>query len=159
MLAVLTAVVVLAIGAAVWSILQVRAIHGGNRAVADTTATAEVTDQVGNDVKALFSYDYANLARTERAAASVLVDEAVGQYQSGYAAAKQQALDQKLVRTTTISAAGVQDLRGDTAHVLVFLDQQTLVTTSNQQSSASAALAVTARRVDGTWKIASMTAL
>jgi Mce-associated membrane protein len=158
-MAALTAVVVLAAGVAVFSALRVGALHGGNSAVADTAATAQVTDQVGSDVKAIFSYDYDNLARTERAASSVLVDEAVGQYQAGYAAAKQQVTDQKLVRTTTISSIAAQDLRGDTAHLLVFLDQQTLTTTSNQQSSASAALSVTARKVDGTWKIASMTAL
>ncbi|GAA5160295.1 MULTISPECIES: hypothetical protein [Amycolatopsis] len=158
-LAALAAVVVLATGFAVFAALRASAAHGGNVAVADTRATAEVADQISAGVKALFSYDYANLARTERAAASVLVDEAVGQYRSGYEAAKQQAVAQKLIRTTTIGSIGVSDLRGDTARVLVFLDQQTLVTTTNQQSSASAALSVTARKVDGTWKIASMTAL
>lgn len=158
-IAVLTAVAVLAAGIAVVSALRAGALHDGNQAVADTAATTEVTDQVGSGVKAIFSYDYGNLARTERAASSVLVDEAVGQYQAGYAAAKQQAADQELVRTTTISSIAVQDLRGDTAHLLVFLDQQTLATRSNRQSSASAALSVTARKVDGTWKIASMTAL
>lgn len=159
LLAVLTAVVVLAAGFAVVSALRADAVHGGNRAVADQAATAEVADQVGAGVKAIFSYDYGNLARTERAAASVLVDEAVAQYRTGYAAAEQQATEQKLVRTTSISSIGVADLRGDTAHLLVFVDQQTLTTTSNQQSSASSALSVTARKVDGAWKIASMTAL
>lgn len=158
-LSLLTAVLVLAAGFAIVAAVRVGALHGGNTAVTDTAATNEVATQVGDGVKAIFSYDYANLARTERAAASVLVDAAVGQYQSGYPQARQQALDQKLVRTTSISSVGVQDLRGDTAQLLLFLDQQTLVTTNNQQSSASAALSITAKRVDGTWKIASMTAL
>jgi Mce-associated membrane protein len=158
-LAVLTAVIGLAAGTAVWSGLRANSVHSGNAALADTAATAEVADQVGSGVKAIFSYDYGNLARTERAASSVLVDAAVGQYQANLPAAEKQATDQKLVRTTTISSIGVQDLRGDTARVLIFLDQQTLNTTSNQQSSASAALAVSARKVDGAWKIASMTAL
>ncbi len=153
------AVVVLMAGFAVFAGLRAGAVHGGNRAVADTAATTQVADQVGGDLKAIFSYDYDNLARTERAAASMLVDEAVGQYEAGYASAKQQAVDQKLVRTTTINSIAVANLDGDSAKLLVFVDQQTLTTTSNQQSSASAALSVTARKVDGTWKIASMTAL
>jgi Mce-associated membrane protein len=64
---------------------------------------------------------------------------------------------QKLVRTTTIGSIAVRDLRGDTARLLVFVDQQTLNTTSDQQSSSVAALDVTARKVDGAWKIAAVT--
>ncbi|TNC29239.1 hypothetical protein FG385_02280 [Amycolatopsis alkalitolerans] len=153
------AVVVLMAGFAVFAALRVGSLHGGNRALADTAATTQVSDQVGAGIKAIFSYDYDNLGRTERAAASVLVGDAVGQYQSGYAAAEQQAVDQKLVRTTTISSIAVSQLNGDTAQLLIFVDQQTLATTSNQQSSASAALSVSARKIDGTWKISNLTAL
>jgi Mce-associated membrane protein len=156
LLAALTAVLVLAAGAAVWAGLEAKSLHSANTALADTAATAEVTDQVSAGVKAIFSYDYGNLARTDRAAAAVLVDDAVGQYQGGFAAAKQQAAEQKLVRTTTISSIGVQDLSGDTAHLLIFLDQQTLTTTSNQQTSTTGCLEVTARKIDGTWKIATL---
>jgi len=42
---------------------------------------------------------------------------------------------------------------------LLFLDQQTLHTADNQQDSAGAQLDITAKRVDGRWKIASLTAL
>ncbi|HVW39743.1 MAG TPA: hypothetical protein VHC18_00155 [Amycolatopsis sp.] len=154
-LSALTAVIVLAAGFAVFADLQARP----HPALADPAATAEVTDQVSADVKAIFSYDYANLDRTDRAAAGVLVDAAVGQYQTAFAAAKQQASEAKLIRTTSIGSAGVQDLHGDTARVLVCLDQQTLNTTTNAQSSAPACLQVTARKVDGAWKIASLLAL
>ncbi|TVT38729.1 hypothetical protein FNH05_24290 [Amycolatopsis rhizosphaerae] len=157
-LAALTAVVVLGGGLAVWSALEANALSSGNAALADQAATAEVRDQVGAAVKAIFSYDYGNLARTDRAVASVLVDQAVTQYQAGYTAAKQQATDQKLVRTTTVGSAGVRDLTADTAHLLLFVDQQTLNTVSNQQTSASGCLEILARKIDGTWKIASLTA-
>ncbi|MTD53534.1 hypothetical protein [Amycolatopsis pithecellobii] len=158
-MAALLGLIVLAAGFAVFAGLRAGALHGGNRAVADIPATAAVSDQIGADIKAIFSYDYANLARTERAAASMLVDDAVGQYQAGYASARQQAVGQKLVRTTTVNSIAVADLQGDSAKLLVFVDQQTLTTSSNQQSSTSAALSVKARKVDGAWKIASMTAL
>ncbi|NKQ52988.1 SnoaL-like domain-containing protein [Amycolatopsis sp. K13G38] len=158
LLSVLTAVLVLAAGFAVYAGLQANA-KPDNAAIADPAATAEVADQVSAGVKAIFSYDYANLDRTERAAAGVLVDDAVGQYQAAFTAAKQQASDQKLVRTTNVGSTGVQDVRGDTARLLVFVDQQTLNTTTNAQSSAPACLLVKARKIDGQWKIASLTAL
>ncbi|MFI6028362.1 hypothetical protein [Amycolatopsis magusensis] len=162
-MAALAAVVVLAAGFAVWFGLEAARLSEGdpsaNLALVDATATAEVSDQVGSAVKAIFSYDYANLARTERAAGGLLVDKAVTQYQDSFAAAKRQAEEQKLVRTTTIRWTGVRELRGDTARLLVFLDQQTLRPGDNGQTSSAAHLDVQARKIDGAWKIAELTAL
>jgi Mce-associated membrane protein len=62
----------------------------------------------------------------------VLVGDAVVQYEGSFAAARSQAQEQKLVRTTTIRSTGVRELRGDTARLLVFLDQQTLRTGANE---------------------------
>ncbi|WP_020671704.1 hypothetical protein [Amycolatopsis nigrescens] len=159
LIALLTAVIVLATGFAVWSAVRANALRSPNVALADQAATAELTDQVGAGVRAIFSYDYGNLARTERAAEGVLVDKAVAQYREGFGAAKQQAEEQKLVRSTTIRGIGVRELVGDRARLLVFLDQQTLRTGENQQSSAGAQLDITAKRVGGSWKIAEMLAL
>ncbi|KAA9151569.1 hypothetical protein FPZ12_038835 [Amycolatopsis acidicola] len=151
------AVIVLAAGFSVLAGLN--SARSDNAAVADTAATGEVVDQVSAAVKSIFSYDYDNLDRTQRAATNVLVDAAVGQYQASFTAAKQQATEQKLVRSTTIGSIGVQELSGSDARLLLFLNQQTLNTANNQQSSAAACLSVVAKKVDGTWKIASMTAL
>ena len=154
---VLTAVIVLAGGFAGWAAVQTGRWHTSNDALADEPATAEVAEQISAGLKAIFSYDYGNLARTERAAASVLVDDAVAQYRDTFAAAQEQATAQKLIRTTAVVSLGVQDLRDGTARVLAFLDQQTLNTASGRQTSSSAAVSVTAREVDGTWKIATLT--
>ena len=162
-LPVLAAAFVLALGAAALFGLQARSLTAGdpagNTALVDQVETGAVSDQVGAAVKAIFSYDFSNLPRTERAAADVLVDTAVTQYRGSFAAAKKQAEDQKLVRTTTVRSIGVREIRGDRASVLLFLDQQTLHTANNQQDSAGAQLDITAKRVDGRWKIASLTAL
>nr|WP_091674286.1 hypothetical protein [Amycolatopsis marina] len=163
MLAVLAVVVVLATVTAVWSGLRAAELTSGdpagNAAFVDDAATAEVREQVGTAVKALFSYDYSNLARTERAAESLLVGDAVVQYEASFAAAREQATEQKLVRTTTIRSAGVRELRGDSARLLVFLDQQTLRTEKNEQTSSAAVLDVVATRSGGDWRIASLSAL
>jgi Mce-associated membrane protein len=162
-LPVLAAVLVLALGGAVSFAFQANSLNAGdpagNRALVDQAETGAVTDQVGAAVKAIFSYDFGNLARTERAATDVLVDTAVAQYRDSFAAAKKQAEEQKLVRTTTVRSIGVREIRGDRATVLLFLDQQTLHTADNKQDSAGAQLDITAKRVDGRWKIAGLTAL
>ncbi|MEU0463334.1 hypothetical protein ABZ215_04965 [Amycolatopsis sp. NPDC006131] len=156
---VLTAVIVLAGGFAGWAAVQAGQWRTSNAALADPAATAEASEQISAALKAVFSYDYGNLARTERAAASVLVDDAVTQYRDTFAAAQEQAVSQKLIRTTTVASLGLQDLDGDSARALAFLEQQTLNTTSGQQTSSSAALSVVARKVDGAWKIAALTPL
>jgi Mce-associated membrane protein len=163
LVSVLTTVVVLALGCAVWFGLQAHALTSGdpaaNAALVDPAATGAVTDQVGAGVKAVFSYDYSDLARTERAAADVLVGSAATTYHASLAAAEKQATEQKLVRTTTVRSIGLRELSGDRATVLLFLDQQTLHTVGNQQDSAGAQLLATAERVDGRWKIATLTPL
>ncbi|WP_199433345.1 hypothetical protein [Qaidamihabitans albus] len=161
-LAALAAVVVLGIGAAVWAGLEASRLRepGGNVALADEAATREVTDQVGAGLKAVFSYDYNNLARTERAAERVLVGKAVGQYRERFAAAREQAVRKRLVHTTTVRSIGVKELRGDTARVLVFLGQQTLAEGEQaRQDPVTAVLRVVAEKNGGRWQIAELTTL
>jgi Mce-associated membrane protein len=156
----LAAVVVVALGCAVWFGIETAALSpSDNAALVDTAATSSVTAEVGDAVKAVFSYDYANLARTERAASEYLIGDAVRQYQAQFASARTRATAEKLVRTTTVRAIGVRSLVGDDASVLLFLDQQTVAQGGGAPSSSVAQLSVTAKRVDGRWKLATLTAL
>ncbi|MFD8497215.1 hypothetical protein [Amycolatopsis sp. NPDC059657] len=156
----LLAALVLFAGCAGWFAFEAASVRSvGNEALVDARATAEVIDQVGSGVKAVFSYDYANLSRTDRAATDFLADPAATHYRADFAAARTQAEAGKLVRTTTIRSIGVQTLRGDDATLLLFLDQQTLHTESNQQESTAAQLAVTAHRTDGRWKVTALNPL
>ncbi|MEU8419130.1 hypothetical protein AB0C24_40530 [Amycolatopsis japonica] len=156
----LIAITVLAAGCAVWFGFQASSLGSdGNAALVDQAATAEVADQVGAGVKAVFSYDYSNLARTERAAADVLTGEATGQYRDQFASARKRAEEGKLVRTTTVRSLGVRSLRGDQAEVLLFLDQQTMTAGGGAPQSTVSQLSVTAQRVDGRWKISQLVPL
>lgn len=158
-LAVLVAVTVLAGAGAVWSFSRAEAVREGNAAIADEAATAEVSRQVGESVKAIFSYSFRDIERTERAAAGALVDAAVEQYRSRFAEAKRLALKQRLVHSTTVRAVGVRELRGDRAHLLVFVDQQTIAEDGKPRKSTSACLDIVAREVDGVWKISELAAV
>ena len=157
---VLVLVVALALGCTVWFGIEAASLSpGDNQALVDLPATSDVSSQVGDAVKAVFSYDYANLARTERAASEVLTGDAVRQYRTQFASARTRATAEKLIRTTTVRAIGVRSLRGDSADLLLFLDQQTVAQGGGAPTSSVAQLAVTARRVDGRWKLATLTAL
>ncbi|MCR6490446.1 hypothetical protein M8542_47340 [Amycolatopsis sp. OK19-0408] len=155
---VLALIVVVALGCAVWFGVEGASLSpGDNQALVDSAATSLVVSEVSDAVKSVFSYDYANLARTERAASDVLVGDAVREYQGQFAAARGRAAAEKLVRTTTVRAVGVRSLVGDSASLLLFLDQQTVGSSSS--SSSVSQLAVEARRVDGRWKLSGLTAL
>jgi Mce-associated membrane protein len=156
----LAAIVVLALGCTAWFGIETASLApGDNLALVDTTATSDVAAEVSDAVKAVFSYDYANLPRTERAASEVLTGDAVRQYQAQFASARTRASAEKLTRTTTVRAVGVRSLRADEASLLLFLDQQTVAQGGGAPSSSVAQLAVTAKRVDGRWKLATLTAL
>jgi Mce-associated membrane protein len=157
---VLVAIVVLALGCTAWFGIEAASLTpGDNLALVDPPATAAVSSEVSDAVKAVFSYDYANLPRTERAASEVLTGDAVRQYQAQFVSARTRATAEKLIRTTTVRAIGVRSLRGDSADLLLFLDQQTVAQGGGAPTSSVAQLAVTAKRVDGRWKLATLTAL
>ncbi|HWD03851.1 MAG TPA: hypothetical protein VG674_15520 [Amycolatopsis sp.] len=147
-------ITVVALACAVWFAVEAAALRpSGDQALVDVAATNQVRDEVSSAVKALFSYDYADLARTSRAAAETLAGPAVGEYRAQFATASKRATDGKLIRTTTVRAAGVRTLHGDDATLLLFLDQQTILPGGGTPQSSVAQLAVTAHSVDGRWKI------
>lgn len=131
-----------------------------NLALTDPVRTSEVKGTVSQAVNALFSYNYADPARTDTAAKSLLVGRAVQQYSTMLAQVHQQAPQQKLVLTTTVTDSGVELIDGDRARLLVFADQRNTSTADTAKSAettyAAAMFAVDAVRQDGTWKIANI---
>lgn len=136
--------------------------HGrttGNAALSDRAETQQVTAQVGEAARTSFTYDYANPQRTEQDAAKVLTGSAIRQYRQLFGQVEQVAPAQKLVFTTTVRSAGVQELRGDHARVLLFVDQQGVRADNNQRRSGSAQLDVTAQRVGNQWRVSDIRVL
>lgn len=159
-LAGLVAVLVLLSAAAVWFAIETNRLRAGdpeaNAALVDAGATARVIEQISSAVESIFSYNYAYPERTRRAAERVLLDQALREFEAKLAEASKEAKDRKLIRTANVRAIGVRYLHGDTARVLVFLDQQTLLTAENKQRSNTAYLEILAKRTGGSWKIAKM---
>lgn len=124
-----------------------------NRALVDNGATTRVIGDVSNALTKVFSYSHADTAATQQAARDVLAGTAYRQYEALFAQVVQQAPAQELTVTTRVVRAGVIRLSGDTAQLLVFLDQ--VVTRRGEPSGtvAAAQLSITAQRRDGHWRI------
>ncbi|MGW0522396.1 hypothetical protein [Crossiella sp. NPDC003009] len=124
-----------------------------NQALVNGPATAEVSGQVAEALRRVFSYRHDDTASTEAAAAEVLVDAARAQYDALFAQVREQAPQQKLVLSTKAVTTGVRELSADRAVLLVFLDQTATRGDNNQTSASAAQLGVTARRTGEKWLI------
>lgn len=144
---------ILALGGVALNLASARLRNGpaANRALVDTAATSQVIAAVGAEVTEIFSYNYADVTATRRAAAAVLAGRAAQQYEQLFGQVERGAPSQRLVLTTRVARAGVMQLSDDTARLLVFLDQK--ATRPGGTSVAAAQLAVTVQRTGGRWRI------
>jgi Mce-associated membrane protein len=124
-----------------------------NRAVTDAAATQAVLTEVGRAVETIFSYSYRDPAATARAAGQLLAGPAKAEYDQLFVQVTREAPQQRLTLTTRVAAAGVSELRGDRASVLLFLDQSYTYGDGRPARTAAAQLEVTARRDGAQWKI------
>lgn len=127
-----------------------------NQALVDSAGTTEVAGQVREAVEKSFSYNFADVSGTEKAANELLVGKAKCQYNAIFGPVKTLAPEQKLVVTVKAVSTGVTSLDGDRATVLLFLDQVTTRTTDNQSGGGIAMMRAGAQKIDGRWKVDNM---
>jgi Mce-associated membrane protein len=127
-----------------------------NVALLDTGATASVSGQVSQTLTAVLSYRFDDTASTERAAAQDLTGKARQQYDQLFTQVRAQAPAQKLVLTTRVVSVGVISITGDTARLLVFVDQSATRGDNNAASASAAQLSVTATKIDGRWLVSDL---
>ncbi|MFE9461459.1 hypothetical protein [Streptomyces californicus] len=123
-----------------------------NLALTDAAATTRVTGDVSNALTKVFSYAPGSTAATRAAAKQVLTGKALQQYAALFGQVERQSADQKLTLTSEVVRAGVTRLTGDSAHLLVFLDQ-VYERQGRAPTTAAAQLTVTAELRDGRWWI------
>ncbi|MGK4579457.1 hypothetical protein [Kitasatospora sp. HPMI-4] len=123
-----------------------------NRAVTDPAATDAVASAVSSALAKVFSYTTGDVDATAQAARTLLDGAAATQYQQLFAQVRQRAPEQQLILSTRVVRVGVEQLSGDQAQLLVFLDQ-TAQRKERQATVVAAELAVTARLRDGHWRI------
>ncbi|HEX2312414.1 MAG TPA: hypothetical protein VHJ17_01685 [Thermomonospora sp.] len=127
-----------------------------NAALADVARTSEVKGEISTAVNTAFSYNYADVTKSEQAARALLTGKAVDQYAAMYAAVRREGPAQKLVLTMTVTDSAVTLLQDDRARVLVFADQRSTRTTDGKTNYSGAMLAVDAVKKDGRWRIAAI---
>ncbi|MER6912121.1 hypothetical protein ABT354_10650 [Streptomyces sp. NPDC000594] len=136
-----------------------------NTALADVARTSELKGRITRAVEAVFSYDFTEPERLDRAVRDHLTGRAVGRHRALLAGVRAQGPRQKLVLTTTVTHSGVERVDGDRARVLVFADQTSTSATGtspeskgkskagSRTTSAAAMLALDAVHGDGGWRI------
>jgi len=130
-----------------------------NTALVDVGTTAQVSQQVTAALKTIYSFDYTRLDQNEAAARAVITPAFAGQFDQLFKQVRELAPQQQAVVTATVNLVGVQSINGNTATLLVFLDQQATRAQAGgapQQLAAAGRLMVTAQLVDGTWKVAAV---
>ncbi len=127
-----------------------------NAALSDQAATNQVRAQITATVNTIFSYSYANTGATARAAQQLLTGPAIRQYNELFALVRREAPAARLIVTTRVTNAGVEELTGNQARVLVFANQQDTAAGTGKTSYAGAMFAVTAELAGGRWKIESI---
>ena len=143
-----------------WMSIDARSASAAqNHAVVDATATAKVKNDVSVALAKVLSYDYNDPARTQKAAEELLSGKARTEYDTLYASLEERAPGQKLFLTAQVEAAGVKELTDNSAKLLVFLDQSSQRATDEEATVAAAQIAVTAKKINGTWKITELKTL
>jgi Mce-associated membrane protein len=158
---VLVAALVLLLGTAAFFGIAAAHLRGTpaahNTALVDIGTTAQITQQVDDALKTIYSFDYTRLDQNETAARAVITPSFADQFDELFKQVRQLAPQQQAVVTATVNLSAVKSIDGDTAVLLVFLDQQATRAQSGtqpQQLAAAGRLTVTAQRVDGQWKVA-----
>lgn len=159
--AVLAAVVVallLAGGAFLHGAHQLRSTPSArNTALTDAAATARVGGDVGEGLARIFSYTPTSDDAVERSVGTVLAGRAARQYTDLFAQVRAKLVEQRVTLSTRTVRTGVIELDGDSARLLVFLDQTSRRDGARQDrataTSAAAQLTVTARFQGDRWLI------
>jgi len=156
----LGAVAVILGGLATWFGLEASSATSGvdvsNTALTDPVATRQVTQQVSSAVNKIFSYNYADTAKTSQAAAALLTGKARHEYDTLFKLVRQDAPQEKLILTTTVTNSGVEFLDGSQARLLIFADQRDTAGAAHKTTDAGAMFAVNAVNQGGRWKISSI---
>jgi len=125
-------------------------------ALVDRPATASVQRDITSAIETIFSYSYADVAKTRKAAQALLTGAAIKQYDQLFALVEQQAPKEKLVVVTKVTRTGVELLAGDRARILVFANQQDTRAGTGQASYSGAMFAVTAVLRGAHWRISNI---
>ncbi|SEE16071.1 hypothetical protein [Streptomyces sp. TLI_105] len=123
-----------------------------NHALTDTETTTRVGGDVAEGLARVFSYTPADTDAAERSSHTVLAGRAARQYSDLLAQVRTNLVEQRITLSTQAVRTGVIELDGDSARLLVFLDQ-TSRRGKAAATTAAAQLTVTAKHQGDRWLI------
>lgn len=146
---------------AIAALIRVHSIHDSgegadNQALVDAATTRQVVQQVTTGLTAVLSYNDKEPRAAQQATSRWLTGDAPQQYALLLSQLKQLAKGQALTLTAKVVSAGVVSLRGDTAQLLIFVDQQSTRLSDNRSRVAGAEVQITAIRHGTTWLISEL---
>ena len=124
-----------------------------NTALTDSAETSQVKGQLTNAIKQTFSYNYTDLASTEKAVKENLVGKALCEYNLLFGEVKEYAPQQKIVLDTTVRELALVRIDGDRAEALVYIDQLSTRVDVNKTVAVGGQFAVQAAKQGDHWKI------
>lgn len=124
-----------------------------NRAQLDKAIQEDVITVVSRGLTQVLSYDYTQPEATRAYADQVLAGQAREEYDTLFASLQDRAPGQKLTLTAQVQVAGVEELSGSKATLLVFVDQKSQRKQDKEASVSAAQLDITAERKGTTWVI------
>lgn len=124
-----------------------------NTALTDNATTSQIKGQLTTAIKQTFSYNYTDLASTEKAVKENLTGKALCEYNLLFGEVKQYAPEQKIVLDTTVRELAVVRIDGDRAEALVYIDQLSTRVDVNKTVAVGGQFAVQAHRDGDHWKI------
>lgn len=124
-----------------------------NDAVVNQKRTTQVVGQVSTALNEVLSYSYSDPQQNADAAKKWLAGDAVGQYKTLFTQLQKRAPGQKLSFVAKVATTGVISLAGDSAQLLVFLDQKSTRASDGSSSVAAAQVLISAEQQSGGWRI------
>jgi Mce-associated membrane protein len=130
----------------------------------DAAATRETASKAsvaaaGTAAQAIFSYDYRSWEASVANGSRYTTGGFSGEYVKMTAGLKPLATTEKAVVQAQVSAAGVEEVTGDTVTVLVYLNQYRRNAKISGEKVDQNRVVLTMRRADGTWKVAAAAAV
>ncbi|HEY0452265.1 hypothetical protein [Actinophytocola sp.] len=122
-----------------------------NLALVDAAATQALVARATSLSEKLFSYDYRDLAGHERRVEELSTGHFKDRYRELFSAVLDAAPAEKLTLSSTVVAAAAQELTGDRAKVLAYLDQTATRGATGASTTGAAMFLLSLRQVDGQW--------
>jgi Mce-associated membrane protein len=131
------------------------------RAAADgRAATAQVcVAEAGTAAHAIFSYDYRSFDAAVANGGRYTTGQFAGEYVKMTSGLKPLATGEKAIVRAQVSAAGVEEIRGDTVIVLVYLNQYRRNAKVSGEKVDQNRVVLTMRADGGSWKVAAAAAV